>query len=300
MTQFEKDRKAIEDAMKSGKRTRLEIELNPEMVEWLLAQRSNRQRNISKARVEELLRSILRYGWYQCDDFKMASHGLVNGQHRLTAIKKYLKYQDPAPCLFTGIVVNVSEMETQLFDTGLSRTRVQRLKMKTGEEPNHNIVSSVVFELSYPQLTQGRKIPDEDVLRAVNSSQWKRFCDVFPPGTTLPNYVTPTPIPTPIYVAIKQLWERCPHNTWDRFQEEFQGPGASKYIQKLRELIAIGYKAFKGKSQDARALQYGMAVDYLNAFANGYTTLSKKHRYEWTGMLADAKRDKARKEPDRW
>lgn len=281
MTQFTKDRNSVVKAMLTGQRKRLEIELNPDMVEWLICQRSKRQRNISTTRVNELFRLIKTYGWYPCDDFKMASHGLVNGQHRLMALRQWLQIENPSTFPTTGLIVNISPLETQLSDIGLSRTRIQRLKMMTGEDFNHNRVSAVVFELSYPNLTDGRKVLDDKVLELVRSTIWERFCKEFPPGTCLPNYVRHIGIPIPIYIAIKQLWERFPASVWERFKTEFQGPEASKYIQLLRELIATGYKFSKTAGQDARKEQYQLAVTYLNAFAHGNQKLPKTKKGEW-------------------
>lgn len=283
MNQFEKDKRSIEAAIRSGKRARLEIELNPEMVEWLLTMNSERQRKLAVARVNELVCKIRRYGWVECEDMKFADHGLVNGQHRLVALSSiYKKGEMVRPTPTTGLIVNISVLEQKLIDTGQSRNMNQRLFMTTGQKFPRNQVAAVNFELSYPNVQHSRsKIFEEDILKALQDHVWSAFFEEFPTGTKLPNYIKEQSIQTPIYVAIKQMWERCPPNVWEKFLHEFQGPGASRPIQKLRELIAIGYKSFKDYGGPSRAMLYRYAVTYLNAFMHGRNTTPKKITGEW-------------------
>lgn len=276
MTQFEIDKERIEKAMETGERTRITISLTPAMVAWLLEKNSDFNRKPSRDRIAGLELSIENKGYIQVDDLKMYEGKIINGQHRLMALRNIfsdpdddfgrskLYYMEYGGWPQTGIVVNISKDEAVLTDTNQPRTMGQRIYMATGVEYEAKFRQAVQWELTYGFSNHKNKsVTDEEVIERMNHEEWRCFVNAFPPSKKLCVCCQQFTIKQPIYCAIKQFFTRCNVAQWKRFLSEFEGNNTSKMVQNLRDLIVLS-KGVKG-GQNA-IVHYRKAISYLGGF----------------------------------
>ena len=286
MTTFEKDRKRIEEALKTGERTRLEIELNPEMVEWLLVMNSERNRKPTPGRVADLAQKIRAYGFLNIEDFKMYDRELINGQHRLLALRRlYGNNNIIPPYPTTGIVVGISHREARLTDTGHSRSTQQRVFMATGKMYSNAYQGAVRFEYEYENGRQPYML-DDQIVELLQDPKWVMFARVMPPQYNLPNTVCQTRFNAPMYVAVKQFWERADDATWEAFLSELKGEQTSRPIALFKDLAVRGFAAVRGNTQTSRKVLYRLSVNLLKAYLNHNNGVRMKEQ-DWNDHFGE-------------
>ena len=266
MTQFEIDKERIEKAMEAGERTRLEIELNPEMVEWLLGKNSQFNRKPTPVRVADLMEKIQAYGFLQVEDLHLYSGDLINGQHRLLALHRLFEARRIIPPFpRSGIVVNISMIEAKMIDTGQTRKMQQRLFMLTGIKYSCFYTAAVRFEHEY-QFGKKKHYLDEEIAAWAADPQWQKFAEIYHPEKTIENTASTVKISVPIYVAIKQFWQRASGAQWLKFRDEFRGENTSRPVLLLRDLAIRGFSAVKGNGDVSRTRLYRLSVNLLKAY----------------------------------
>jgi len=286
MTRFEEDKKRILDAIKTGERTRLEIELNPEMVEWLLVINSERNRKPTPGRVTDLAQKIRAYGFLNIEDFKIYDRELINGQHRLLALRRLFGNNNVIPPFpRTGIVVGISRREASLTDTGYSRSTQQRVFMATGKKYSNAYQGAVRFEYEYKN---GRNpyLLDEQIVELLQDPKWVMFASAMPPQYSLPNTVCQTRFSAPMYVAIKQFWERADDETWTSFLSELKGEQTSRPIVLFKDLAVRGFAAVRGNTQASRKVLYRLSVNLLKAYLNRNNGVRMKEQ-DWNDHFGE-------------
>ena len=295
MTRFEEDKKRILDAIKTGERTRLEIELNPEMVEWLLSQNADCQRKVQSSRVKWLTANIEANGWIPETDMKMYNGELVNGQHRLVALKNlYLAYPtrlsrevhlhlDSAGWPSNGLVVNITTEEAGIIDTSQPRTMKQRIKMGYGKEFHDKARAAVVLQLTLQHHIPSNCLLDSQVVEELEKRSWRNFTQYLSPTKQLCKVERSIYIPAPIYLAIKEAYDRMTPEQRVSFMEAFDADKPLAPVTKLRNLVLLGLNALPGEKQqelfprnatgksysNLRKGLYELSVHYLKAFLKG-------------------------------
>lgn len=284
---FETDKANVLNALESGQRTAVEVELSPEMVGWLLEKNSAFNRRPSKTRVLALANSIAGKGYIPVDDLKMHEGHIVNGQHRLMALESIYKSESDTDCRATElfnrhhgfpkarIIVNIPKDEAVLIDTCQPRSMDQRIYMATGEQFHPKFRAAVYWELSYG--LSGSKcitVTDEEVIERMRHRDWVEFVEDLSPKKQISICNKTFSFSRGQYCALKQFHTRavCVYDDirkksmWEIFIDELWGTPQSRMIQLFRDYIMIGAKKYGGGSAEVE--RYRKTISYLHGFLN--------------------------------
>lgn len=295
MNEFGIDRARIVEAHSTGERTRLEIELNPEMVEWLLERNADCQRKVQPTRVKWLTSNIEAHGWIPETDMKMYQGQLVNGQHRLMVLKNLYHcyptrvarqvhlHLDSSEWPRNGLIVNITTEEAGIIDTSQPRTMKQRIKMGYGKEFSDKARAAVVLQLTLQHHIPSNCLLDSQVVEELEKRSWRNFVEYLSPTKQLSKVERSIYIPAPIYLAIKEAYDRMTPQQRVTFMEAFDADKPLAPVTKLRNLVLLGLNALPGEKQqelfprnatgksysNLRKGIYELSVHYLKAFLKG-------------------------------
>lgn len=282
MTTFEIDKAKIAEALKCGRRAAIEqVELSPEMVNWLLGCNSTRNRKPNPSRIRDLMTQINRNSFLPISDFKFYDGALVDGQHRLMALQRlYANGYNPQSFPVQRIVVNISLEESMMIDCNQTRTNQQRIFCSTGLDYPSRLVSAVTFSIKYHAPNTHPTI--DQILDEIQGDPWKQFVREIPPNFQLPNCNKHVSLSAPVYAALKDFYDRAPAHIWRNFLLEFQwenGHDPKKAVTRLRETIMGGVNSVAAKYRgeiSARVLLYKTCVTHLKAFWYGLNKYAPK------------------------
>lgn len=305
ITEFEFEKAALERAIRSGKRQRVRVTLTPEMVDYLLEKNSVLNRNASKSRIRLLAESIQKNGYVESNDFQIYDErlskpdgytgevdklrpALINGQHRLRALKKLysegVKVRaangDKVPT--QEILVGISKEAAQLVDTAQARTLKQRIHVRTGKDYPSRCVSAVRFSIAYHQgYNNSALLDDETVVSMITSDDWQDMFADLSPETTISSTLGRTHIAPQVYVALKEFRDKVPPEVWNLFCEELTGKANSgRVIQGLCAVIALSpsevYARCRHSTGTYQNNLYRLTVAILKRYMRGCRTMNTR------------------------
>lgn len=304
--QFKMEVRRLENAIKSGERKRVRVTLTPEMVDYLLEKNSVLNRSPSQKRIKRLSEEIAESGYVEANDFQIYDErlskpedyegdvsklrpALINGQHRLMAIKKLYNEGKSVHTSFDKslvpsqeILVNISKEAAQLVDTAQARTLKQRLHVRTGKDYPARCVSAVRFSIVYHEHYNNSALLDDDlVVDMITSDDWQAMFADLSPNTTISSTLGRTHIAPQVYVAMKEFRDRVDSETWKEFCNEFKGKSkAGRVVQGLCAVVALSprevYERCRRSWGTLQDNLYRITVSILKRYARGCKTMNTR------------------------